>query len=444
MAAGDEGKRQLHLGVFTLATGHHADGWRMPGALTRADDFPALLSIARIAERAKLDFVFFADAPSSAPEGPPGFMLNLEPMTLLAALAVCTSHIGLVATVSSTFTEPYNLARYVASVDRISKGRAGWNVVTTSDMPSAANFGRELPPHDTRYEIADEYLRVVQGLWDSWEDGAVIADAETGQYLDRTKRHAIDHAGTHFTVKGPLSIARSPQGRAVIVQAGSSAAGQAFAAKYAEIVFTVQQDIGEAEQFYRGLKERAAAASRPPDHLKIMPGIFPVVGRTEAEAREKYAMFRRYIRPGAALAAMSQRLGHDVSGYPMDAPFPQLPDSRTGTQTYARVMYAKAQREGLTLRDIHDLFAMSRGYLLAVGSPRQVADVMEEWLRRRACDGFMLTPAYFPGELEIFCDLVVPELHRRGLFRADYAGTTLRSHLGLPVPKNRFATKPSC
>lgn len=438
MAATDEGKRQLHLGVFALATGHHAAGWRMPGALTRADDFPALLAITRMAERAKLDCVFFADAPSSAPDGPPGFMLNLEPMTLLAALAVSTERIGLVATVSSTFTEPYNLARTVASVDRISQGRAGWNVVTTSDAPSAANFGRELPPHDARYAVADEYVQVVQGLWDSWEDDAVIADAATGQYLDTAKRHAIDHAGTNFKVRGPSSIARSPQGQPVIVQAGSSAAGQNFAAKYAEVVFTVQQDIGEAQRFYHGMKEKAAA-SRSPDHLKIMPGIFPVVGRTAAEAREKYAMLRSYIRPGAALAAMSQRLGHDMSGYPMDAPFPQLPDSRTGTQTYARIMYAKAQREGLTLRDIHDLFAMSRGYLLAVGTAREVSDVMEAWFAQRACDGFMLTPAYFPGELAVFCDLVVPELQRRGLFRTDYAGTTLRSHFGLPIPKNRFA-----
>ena len=438
MAAADDSKRQLHLGLFVLATGHHADGWRMPGALARADDFPSLLAVTQMAERAKLDFVFFADAPSSAVDGPPGFMLNLEPMTLLAALAACTTRIGLVATVSSTFTEPYNLARYVASIDQISQGRAGWNVVTTSDAPSAANFGRALPPHDARYEIADEYLQVVQGLWDSWEAGARIADADTGQYIDKTKVHAIDHAGAHFKVKGPLSIGRSPQGQPVIVQAGSSAAGQNFAAKYAEIVFTVQQDMGEAQIFYSAMKEKAGRL-RSPDHLKIMPGIFPVVGRTEAEARAKYAMLRRYIRPGAALNAMSQRLGHDMADYPMDAPFPRLPDSKTGTQTYAKVMYAKAQREGLTLRDIHDLFAMSRGYLLAVGTPRQVADVMEEWVARRACDGFILTPAYFPGELEVFCDLVVPELQRRGLFRLDYAGTTLRSHFGLPEPKNRFA-----
>lgn len=431
-------QRQLHLGLFTLATGHHADGWRMPGALARADDFPSLLALAETAERAKFDFVFFADAPSSAPDGPPGFMLNLEPMIVLAALAARTARVGLVATVSSTFTEPYNLARYIASIDRISGGRVGWNVVTTSDAPSAANFGRDLPLHDTRYDIADEYLQVVQALWDSWEDGAVIADAATGQYIDKAKRHAIDHAGAYFKVKGPLSVGRSPQGQPVIVQAGSSAAGQSFAARYAEVVFTVQQDIGEAQRFYRGMKEKAAG-HRSPDHLKILPGLFPVVGRTEAEARAKYAMLRSYIRPGAALASMSQRLGHDMSGFPMDAPFPLLPDSTTGTQTYAKIMYAKAQREGLTLRDIHDLFAMSRGYLLAVGTPPQVADVIEEWVASRACDGFMLTPAYFPGEFDVFCDLVVPELQRRGLFRSDYAGTTLRSHFGLPVPANRFA-----
>jgi FMN-dependent oxidoreductase (nitrilotriacetate monooxygenase family) len=365
-------------------------------------------------------------------------MLQLEPVTLLAALAACTSRVGLVATVSSTFTEPYNLARYVASIDQISNGRVGWNVVTTSEPASADNFGRELPLHDTRYEIADEYLEVVQGLWDSWEADAFIADRQTGQYVDKAKVHAINHQGKYFRVKGPLGIYRSPQGQPVIVQAGSSPAGQNFAAKHAEIVFTVQQDLGEAQKFYARIKEKVGQG-RSPDHLNIMPGFFPVVGRTRAEAQEKYRMFRSYIRPGSALTAMSQRLGHDMSNYAMDEPFPKLPDSKLGTQTYARVMYAKAQREGLSLRDIHDLFAMSRGYVLAVGTPEQVADVMEEWFTTRACDGFMLTPAYFPGELEVFCDLVVPELQRRRLFREDYVGTTLRSHFGLPVPANRFA-----
>ncbi len=438
MSAADDSKRQMHLGLFAMATGHHVDGWRMPGALVRADDFPSLLAITETAERAKLDFVFFADAPSVHLDSPPAFILNIEPMTLLAALAARTERIGLVATVSSTFTEPYNLARSIASIDRISKGRVGWNVVTTSDAPSAANFGKALPPHDARYEVADEYLEVVRGLWDSWETGAVVADTKTGQYVDRTKVHAIDHEGTFFKVKGPLNIDRSPQGQPVIVQAGSSAAGQNFAAKHAEIIFTVLQDKAEAQQFYAGMKEKARRY-HPNPHHKIMPGLFPVVGLTQAEAREKYAMFRRTIRPGSALDAMSNRLGHDMSVYPMDEPFPNLPDSKTGTQTYAKVMYAKAQREGLTLRDIHDLFALSRGYLLVVGTATQVADVIEEWFTSRACDGFMLTPAYFPEELETFCELVVPELQRRGLFRHDYEGTTLRSHFDLPEPRNRFA-----
>lgn len=432
-------KQQMHIGVFTNAMGNHASGWQMPGALSRADDFQSLLNIALTAERAKLDYIFFGDEPASNPDGSPGFMLLIEPLTLMAALAACTSRIGLIATASTTFTEPYNLARYVASVDQISQGRVGWNVVTTGSEAAAKNFGRELPPHDLRYEIADEYLEVVKGLWDSWEGDARIADKETGQYIDRAKVHTLDHSGPYFNVRGPLGVYRSPQGQPVIVQAGSSDAGQKFASKHAEIVFTVQQDMDEAKKLYATLKRRAADCGRMPEHLNLMPGFFPVVGRTEEEAQERYEALRRYIRPGSALVAMSQRLGHDMSKYPMDEAFPKLADSALGPHSHARVMYAKAQRERLSLRDIHDLFAMSRGYILAVGTAGKVADIMEEWFVQDACDGFMLTPAYFPGALDQFCDLVVPELQRRGLFRNEYAGSTLRSHFGLPEPQNRFA-----
>lgn len=433
----------MHLSVFVAATGNHIAGWRIPEALTSAEDFSALLAITKIAERGKFDFAFFADAPVCAMADLPCFALKLEPATLLAALSVHTSQIGLVATISSTFTEPYNLARAIASVDQISGGRAGWNVVTTASPEAAANFGRELPDHGLRYEIADEYVQVVQGLWDSWESGGLVANKETGQYLDLTKVHVLNHNGKYFKVRGPLSASRSPQGQPVVVQAGSSGAGQRFAAKYAEIVFTVQQEMREAQRFYRGLKEQVIANGRSPDHCAVMPGVLTVVGRTDEEVRKKLAHLASLVIPGSALATMSERLGHDFSEYPLDEPVPDLPVAPSGVQSYAHVIYAKAKRERLTLREVHNLFALSRGYLMMTGTPKAIADTMEEWLVGRACDGFMLVPAFFPGDLAEFVDLVVPELQRRGLFRRDYAGTTLRSHLGLPEPRNRFAKKAS-
>ncbi|WP_441258724.1 LLM class flavin-dependent oxidoreductase [Bradyrhizobium sp. 521_C7_N1_3] len=437
------GIRQMHLSVFVAATGNHIAGWRIPEALTSAEDFSALLAITKIAERGKFDFAFFADAPVCAMADLPSFALKLEPATLLAALSVQTSQIGLVATISSTFTEPYNLARAIASVDQISGGRAGWNVVTTASPEAAANFGRELPDHGLRYEIADEYLQVVQGLWDSWEAGGLVANKETGQYLDLSKVHVLNHNGKYFKVRGPLCASRSPQGQPVVVQAGSSGAGQRFAAKYAEVVFTVQQEMSEAQRFYQGLKEQVVANSRPPDHCAVMPGLLTVVGRTEEEVRKKLAHLASLVIPGSALATMSERLGHDMSQYSLDEPVPDLPVAPTGVQSYAQVIYAKAKRERLTLREVHNLFALSRGYLMMTGTPKAIADTMEEWLVGRACDGFMLVPAFFPGDLAEFVNLVVPELQRRGLFRKDYARKTLRSHLGLPEPRNRFAKEAS-
>lgn len=431
--------RQMHLGLFLNPAGNHQSGWRLPEVYTSAEDFPAILSIARTAERGKFDFVFFADGPSCSLEAPPGMMLRFEPTTLLGALSATTTHIGLVATVSTTFTEPYNLARAFASIDGLSGGRSGWNVVTSALDEQAANFGRELPPHDLRYEIADEYIQVVQGLWDGWESGARLENKATGQYIDKSKVHNLDHKGKYFTVQGPLGHSRSPQGRPVIVQAGSSEAGQSFAAKYAELIFTVQQDIEEAQKFYKGMKEKITAAGRAPDQCKILPGLLTIVGRTSEQAREKLALLTEYIEPGSAMKTMSQRLGHDMSQFPLDEPLPDLPPSTHGVQTFAKVMYTKAQREGLTLREVHDIFALSRGYMLVSGTPTTVADVMEEWFVSEASDGFMLTPAYFPGAFDDFIELVLPELRRRGLFRSDYTGVTLRNHLGLSEPNNRYS-----
>ena len=430
--------RQMNLGVFVLATGNHIAGWRFPDAVTSSEDLSALTDIAKRAERGKYDFIFFADTPTCILENHPSYLLKLEPITLLAALATSTSRIGLVATLSSTFTEPYNLARLVASVDRISDGRVGWNVVTNVNDLAASNYGRELPPHALRYEMATEYLEVVQGLWDSWEKDAFIANRSTGQYVDPGKLHVLDHRGKFFTVRGPLSHSRSPQGQPVIVQAGSSASGQDFAARYGELVFTIQQDLDEAKAFAASLKQKVAAAGRSPDHCKILPGFFPVVGRTEAEAKQKFAELARFVEPGSAMMVMSERYGHDLSQYPMDGPVPELPLSEK-VQGFAKVLATKARRENLTLKELHDIFALSRGYILVCGTPTSIADTMEEWFVAEACDGFMITPAYFPGALDDFTELVIPELQRRGLFRTDYKGTTLRSHLGLPEPKNRFA-----
>ena len=428
---------QMNIGVFVMATGNHFSGWRLPGSIVSAEDLPAITRLAQDAERAKYDFVFFADAASCIPTNHPSYVLKLEPTTLLAALATQTSRIGLVATLSSTLTEPYNCARLFASVDTISGGRGGWNVVTTGATEAYANYGVERPLHDDRYEIAAEYLEVVQGLWDSWEPGALKADRETGEYFDREKLHYLNHKGKHFQVQGPLSHSRSPQGQPVIVQAGSSDAGQAFAAKYAEVVFTIQQDIEEAKAFRKGLKAKVAAVGRNPDHCKILPGLFPVVGRTEEEAKAKFEELCRFIEPGSAMTVMNARYGHDMSIYPMDGPVPELPISQA-LQSFATVLLAKARRENLTMKQLHDLFALSRGYILGVGTGAQVADQMAEWFTAGACDGFMITPANFPAALDDFTEMVLPELRKRGLFREDYEGTTFRSHLGLPEPRNRY------
>lgn len=433
-------RTKLHLGVFIAAAGNHVSGWRLPGALTSTEDFDALLGIVESAERAKLDFAFFADAPVSSPDSHPNFVFTLEPTTLLGALAARTSNIGLIATVSSTFVEPYNLARSIGTVDRISNGRAGWNVVTTGQPGAAENYGRELPRHEIRYEIADEYLQVVKGLWDSWEEGARVADKASGTFIDRSKLHILDHKGEHFSVRGPLGLSRSPQGQPVIVQAGSSDSGQAFAAKHAEIVFTVQQDIEDAKQFYATMKARVAAAGRRPEDCKILCGLYPVVGETRAEARAKFDQLAALIKPGSALAIMSERFGIDVSQIPLDGPVPDLKPSATGQQSFLTVMCAKARKEELRFKDIHDLFALSRGYLLVQGTPGEVADTMTEWVDAKACDGFMLIPPFFPGAFDDFVALVVPSLQARDRFRRDYEGHTLRSHLGLPMPANQFAS----
>jgi FMN-dependent oxidoreductase (nitrilotriacetate monooxygenase family) len=428
----------MHLGVFAVGTGNHIAGWRHPGSGASSEDFPLLQSIADAAERAKFDFIFFADNVACMLDDHPGFMLRLEPTTLLAALSVRTSRLGLVGTASTTYSAPYNVARAFATIDHISGGRAGWNVVTSSSIEAAANFGMENTiAHDVRYEMASEFVEVVQGLWDSWERDARVINRETGQYFDRSKVHALDHKGRFYSIKGPLNSSRSPQGQPVIVQAGSSSSGQQFAARFAEVMFTVQHDLAEAQKFYQDMKAAVARCGRSPHQYKIMPGLFPIVGRTDEEARGKLADLMEYVDSTSALKTMSERYGHDMSQYPLDGPVPDLPLSDR-VQSYAKVLIAKARRENYTLRDLYNNMAVARGYIVACGSAKSVADMMEQWFLRGAADGFVITPAHFPQAFDEFIGLVVPELQRRGHFRTNYEGTTLRSHLDLTEPTNRF------
>lgn len=432
-------RQRIHLGVYGVGTGNHIAGWRYPGAGTSGEDFAVFKQIALATERGKLDFLFFGDSPVCLLDDHPGQMLRFEPTTLLAALAMHTTHVGLIGTASTSYSEPYNVARQFASIDRLSGGRAGLNVVTTSSAEAAANFGREPTPHEARYEIAAEFVEVVQGLWDSWEEGARILDTESGDYYDRSKVHTLGFKGKYLSVKGPLNQSRTPQGQPVIVQAGSSVSGQRFAARFAEVMFTVQHDRSEAQLFYARMKSAVSKAGRNPDHCKIMPGLFPVVGRTDEEARCKLSQLMEYVNSTSAVQVMSDRLGHDMAPYPVDGPVPELPTSDS-IQSYATVLLARAKREGWTLRDLYNNMAVARGYMVACGSARTVADLMEEWTTSGAADGFILTPAHFPEAFDDFIDQVIPELQGRGLFRTDYEGQTLRAHLGLPVPENRYTS----
>ena len=426
--------RQMHLGVYVMGTGHHMAGWRLPEAQAGAENFPLLLRIAQTAERGKFDLLFLADALNTGPTVHPSIMVRLEPLTLLAALASCTSRIGLAATASTTYSEPYNLARAFASIDHISGGRAAWNVVTGAFAEAAANFGREShPSHSTRYAIAAEFVDVVRGLWDSWEDGAIIMDKAGGRFAEIEKMHYLDHKGEFFSVRGPLNISRPPQGHPVIIQAGASETGRDLAASIAEIVYAVQQELEPAKAFAEDLRARAAKFGRDPNHIKILPGVCPIIGESEADAKRKLTALGEVSDPVAALKILSERLGHDLSPFPLDGPVPTLPPSGV-MQGHAVTLSALAKKHDMSLRELRDFTAAAMGHRLLCGTPEFVADGLEEWFVAGAADGFNLMPPWFPGAFDDFVDQVVPILQRRGLFRIEYAGRTLRDHLNLPRP----------
>jgi FMN-dependent oxidoreductase (nitrilotriacetate monooxygenase family) len=438
-------KRQLHLNAFIMSTGHHEASWRHPETEAhRTTDIRYYQKIAQIAERGKMDSLFLADG--YALFGSPKYraISSLEPFTMLSALAAVTERIGLIATVSTTYNEPFHVARMFASLDHISRGRAGWNIVTSGSEEAAKNFSKEEHlQHAERYRRAKEFVEVVTGLWDSWEDDALVIDKEAGIFAGAGKVHEINHKGERFSVKGPLNVPRPPQGHPVLVQAGSSESGKDFAAYTAEAIFTAQQTLAEAQSFYKDVKSRLAAYGRSPDHLKILPGISPVIGATESKAKEKEAELHALTIPEYGLTRLSNLLKVDLFQYPLDGPLPfsELPDAEAinGNKSRFQLVVDLARRENLTIREVILRTAGGRGHLTFAGTAEQVADLIEEWFTSGAADGFNVMPPYFPGALEDFVEQVIPELQRRRLFRTEYEGTTLREHLGLARPSGRFS-----
>jgi alkanesulfonate monooxygenase len=436
-------QQQLRLGAFMRPVSLHTGAWRYPGAYPDANfNISHLKRFIQKLEYGRFDAFFMADhlavlnMPINALKRS-HTVTSFEPFTLLSALSGATERIGLVATASTTFDEPYHIARRFASLDHISGGRAGWNIVTTANPDAALNFGRdELMDHDERYARAREFYDVVTGLWDSFADDAFVRDVESGIYVDPARMHVLDHKGKYLSVRGPLNIARPVQGWPVIVQAGASEPGRQLAAETAELVFASGGDLAAGKAFYADMKRRLDQLGRPRDHLKVLPGAFVIVGETDQEARDKLALLDGRVHYESGLASLSIALGHDASRFDPDGPLPEIPQTNDSQTSRQRVV-AMAKRDQLTVRQ---LAARLGGYsgLKLVGSPRTIADHMEQWLVEQGSDGFNVMFPFLPEGLDDFVDKVVPELQRRGIFRTDYAGSTLRENLGLPRPENRF------
>ncbi len=439
-------RRMMHLGAFVHETGQHVAAWRHPEAHFHSGaNFADAVEVAQIAERGKFDFLFLADTAAVSLSGTPesrgrmGKVVKFEPMTVLSALAAVTKHLGLVATSTTTFNEPYTLARQFASLDQISGGRSGWNLVTSNNEDDALNYSLEQhPAHADRYERAIEFAEVVTGLWDSWDEDAFIRDKESGVFFDPSKLHPLHHKGKHFQVRGPLNVGRSPQGRPVLVQAGASGTGRDVAARLAELVFTAQTTFEQGKEFYGDVMGRLPRYGRSPAEVLVMPGLYPVVAPTASEAQEKFDCLQSLIHPSVGLAVLEHTIGvHDLDKLPLDGPVPEMPDTN-GPLSRQRLLLDQARRDNLTLWELCLANAGPRGHVLTIGTPSQVADEMEHWFKQGACDGFNVMPAWLPGSLTDFVDLVIPELQRRGLFRTEYEAMTLRENLGLPRPISRF------
>ncbi|MFF0266244.1 LLM class flavin-dependent oxidoreductase [Kribbella sp. NPDC004536] len=434
--------RQLHLNAFLMSTGHHEASWRLPESDPFANTSVAhYQKLALEAERGLFDSVFFADSPvlfGNVGRRPAG---SLEPTVLLTALAGVTSRIGLIATASTTYNDPYNLARRFASVDHVSGGRAGWNVVTTAGPEAALNFNlTDQPAHAERYDRAAEFLEVAYKLWDSWQDDAAIADKQSGVWAVQERVVPIEHVGRHFQVRGPLNVPRSPQGHPLIVQAGSSEDGKGLAARYAEAVFTAQQTLEDAQDFYQDLKARAVALGRDADEVKILPGIVPVIGSTVEEAERLEHRLDSLIQPEYARLQLAKTLRLSPEDLPFDQQLPaDLPDEDEieGAKSRYTLIVTLARREQLTVRELIGRLGGGRGHRTFTGTPEQVADAIQHWFEAGAADGFNVMPPVLPSGLTTFVDEVIPILQARGLFRTEYTGTTLRDHYGLPRPAGR-------
>lgn len=437
--------RKLVLGASLSGGGNHSGIWRHPRHWSDASiNLNYYKQSAQKAESGKFDFIFVGDTLFINEKSAPQLINRFEPLTLLTALAGATSRIGLVGTLSTSYSEPYNVARLFASLDHISGGRAGWNVVTTALPGTALNFNQEQHlEHDERYQVADEFVQVTKGLWDSWEDDAFVRNKETGIYFDPNKLHTLNHQGEYFSVRGPLSIERSQQGQPVLVQAGSSEAGRAFAAKHAEVVFTYQHSIEEAKRFYSDIKARIADNGREPGHLLVLPGISVIIGATEAEAAAKQEEIAGLISIEEALKDLDKYMGGaDLSKLPLDEP---LPDNWSalgadGFQSAVEGLDKLVREEKLTLRQLALKNAAKNSRNPFVGTPEKIADTIQEWFEAEAVDGFIVgSGPIVPEGIHDFVDHVVPILQRRGLFREDYEADTLRGNLGLPIPANRHA-----
>ncbi len=435
--------KQLHLGAFMRPVGIHTAWWRDPGSQPDANaDLTTLVRAIQTLERAKFDAFFMADhlallnMPMAALRRS-ATVASFDPLTLLPALAMVTERIGLIATASTTYNEPYHVARKFASLDHISNGRAGWNLVTGGNPHEAMNFGLdEHVEHDTRYRRGREFFDVVTGLWDSWADDAFVRDKESGIFFDPAKLHTLDHTGEFLKVRGPLNVSRSPQGWPVIVQAGASEAGRQIAAETAEVIFGSSRTLAVAKDFYADVKGRMRAVGRDPAQLSVLPGAFVVVGETAAEAQAKKARLDALVHADSGIPNLSMRLGTDASGFDLDGPLPEIPQSNA-SQSGRQALVDLARDSRMTVRQLAQ-YVGGYGGLAMVGTPATIADEMATWLNEEGCDGFNILFPTMPEGLEDFCTMVVPELQRRGLFRRDYTGTTLREHLGLPRPANRF------
>ncbi len=443
--------RKMNLGLFIRPCGHHIASWRHPQAHADAGiNFQHFVEMAQTAERGLFDMLFSADSQTAWTGAESAidrvhYTAWLEPYTLLSALSAYTKNIGLVCTATTSFEQPFMVARRFATLDHISGGRAGWNVVTSGNDTEAQNFTK-VPhlPKKERYRRGREFVDVVRALWDSWDDDAFVRDRESGIFFDRSKMHVLDHHGEYYDVRGPLNVARTPQGQPVIVQAGLSDDGRQLAAETAEAVFAAHDSIESAQEFYADVKSRMQAFGRSPNHLKILPGLSVIVAPTHAEAQAKFKQLQELLHPALGLALLSSRLGHDVSSYALDEPMPPLPENNVISSRSDMIKaWSKELIDGKppTLRQLCQRFAASRGHYSIIGTPKEVVDEMQRWFENGACDGFNFVPSVYPIGLNDFVDLVIPELQRRGLFRTAYEGPMLRDVLGLPKPVSRYVAQ---